>query len=227
MDLGIGGQVILVVGGTGLIGTATVRRLRDEGATAVAASRHAPAGGVVMDATDDRSVTDGVARVLAEHGRLDAVVVAAAPPAQTLDPTRNSDPAQAMAAFAAKPMAFLRVANAVLPHLVAAGRGVVVGVSGQNAFHTGNITGSVRNAALVITAKNLADAVAGTGVRVNVVNPGTVRVDAASDVAIGSSGQCTPDQVADVIVFLLSARASGVSGEEIAVGHRSRGATGL
>jgi hypothetical protein len=50
-----------------------------------------------------------------------------------------------------------------------AGYGRIVGVSGQNAFLTGNVTGSVRNAVLIIAAKNLADRVAGSGVTVNTV----------------------------------------------------------
>lgn len=162
-ELGLGGHVVLVVGGTGLIGRAVVQPLRAEGAVPISA----------------------------------------------------------------KAMVFLRVANAVLPLLVAQRGGAVVGVSGQNAFLTGNVTGSVRNAALIITAKNLADAVAGTGVRVNTVNPGTVREDAAAEVAVGSGGEGTPGQVADVITFLVSPRGAGMSGEAIAVGHRVRGASGL
>jgi hypothetical protein len=40
--------------------------------------------------------------------------------------------------------------------------GRLVGVAGQNAFLTGNVTGAVRsNAAFIITAKNLVDSVAG------------------------------------------------------------------
>lgn len=226
MDLGLQQRVVLVVGGHGLIGSAVVERLRAEGAVAVPASRHAP-DGIVMDAASDESVASGLARIREEHGRLDALVVAAAPSARTLDPTRNSDPEQVLEAFAAKTLTFLRLANAVIPEMADAGYGRVIGVSGQNAFLTGNVTGSVRNAALVIAAKNLADAAAGSGVTVNAVSPGIV-VDAPSpDVELGRSGQCTPAQVADLIAFLASPLAGSISGESIAVGHRVRGATGL
>jgi NAD(P)-dependent dehydrogenase (short-subunit alcohol dehydrogenase family) len=226
MDLELNGRVVLAVGGTGTIGSAVTSRLREEGATAVVASRHAE-DGVVLDARDDESVRAGVSRVLAEHGRLDALVVAAAPAAQTLDPARSSDPAQVLEAFDAKALAFLRVARAVLPGMVDAGYGRIVGVSGQNAFMTGNITGTVRNAALVITAKNLADQVAGSGVTVNTVNPGTVSAAPDPDIPRGTGGGCTPTEVADVIAFLVSPRSSGISGEAIAIGHRMRGLSGL
>ncbi|WP_417563315.1 SDR family NAD(P)-dependent oxidoreductase [Microbacterium sp.] len=224
MDLELNGRVILVVGGTGLLGSAVVQRLSAEGATAVGASRH---HGLVMDARDDESVTAGIAQVLAEHGRIDGLVVAAAPSARTLDPARNSDPAQALEAFDAKAMAFLRVARAVMPAMTDAGYGRIVGISGQNAFQTGNVTGSVRNAALVIVGKNLADAAAGTGVTVNVVNPGIVADEPSTEIPMGRSGECSPAQVADLVALLLSPRTATISGESIAVGHRVRGATGL
>jgi len=226
MDLELNERVVLVVGGTGRIGRAVASRLREEGATVVVASRHAH-DGLVLDARDDESVRRGIARVLDDHGRLDALVVTAAPAAQTLDPARSSDPAQVLEALDAKALAFLRVAEAALPVMVDAGYGRIVGVSGQNAFMTGNIAGTVRNAALVITAKNLADQVAGSGVTVNTVNPGTVSAEPPREIPRGTGGGCTPAEVADVIAFLVSPRSSGVSGEAIAIGHRLRGTSGL
>ena len=226
MDLHLQGRVVLVVGGNGYIGRAVVDRLRQEGATAVAASRHA-SDGIVLDAAVDESVEAGLDEVRTAHGRLDGLVVTAAPSARTLDPERNSDPAQVREAFDAKAMTFLRVANAALPTMMSAGWGRIVGISGQNAFVTGNIAGSLRNAALILAAKNLADAVVGTGVTVNTVSPGIVTDDPVAEVDPGRSGQCTPDQVASVVTYLLSPLAGAVSGESIAVGHRVRGVTGL
>ncbi|WEO75954.1 SDR family NAD(P)-dependent oxidoreductase [Cryobacterium sp. SO2] len=221
MDLQLRGRVVLVVGGTGFIGSAIVDRARAEGATVVVASRTANVG-IVLDAADQRSVDDGIAKTVADHGRLDAVVVAAAPAAHTLDPSRNSDPAQVAEAFDGKALAFLRVANAAIPVMLAAGYGRIVGISGQNAFITGNVTGAVRNAALNITAKNLADEIAGSGVTINTVNPALVTEEPATVVADGRGGESSPAQIADLVAFLISPL-SAVSGESIAVGHRIRG----
>lgn len=226
MDLQLTGRVVLVVGGTGVIGGAVVDRLRAEGAVAVVASRSG-SGGFVLDARDDASVSAGIATLLEEHGRLDGVVVAAAPRAQTLDPARNSDPRQVLEAVDAKVLGFLRVANAALAVMTESGYGRIIGVSGQNAFLTGNVTGAVRNAALIITAKNLADSVAGTGVTVNTVSPGVVREDAAAEVEIGQAGRARPSDVAALIAFLVSPIAGAISGESIAVGHRVRGVTSM
>ena len=216
----------LVVGGAGLIGRAVVERLREEGATAIAASRSVE-DGLTLDAADPASVTAAFETVIGQHGRLDALVVAAAPSARTLDASRHADPEQVLGAIDGKAMTFLRLANAAIEPMVRAGYGRIVGVSGQNAFLTGNVTGSVRNAALVIAAKNLADGVAGTGVTINTVSPGTVTTSPAAEVEPGRGGESSPEQIADLIAFLVSPRAGAVSGESIAVGHRVRGVTSL
>lgn len=224
MDLGLRDRVVLVVGGTGLIGRAVVEQLRAEGATVVPAARHIT-DGITLDARDPASVTAAVEQVVEQHGRLDALVVAAAPSAQTLDPSRQADPEHVLSAVDGKAMTFLRLANAALPIMTRAGYGRIVGVSGQNAFLTGNVTGSVRNAALIIVAKNLADSVAGSGVTVNAVSPGTVTAAPAAEVEPGRGGESSPKQIADLIAFLVSPRAGAVSGESIATGHRVRGVT--
>ena len=221
MDIQLKDRVVLVVGGTGYIGSAIVERARAEGATVIVATRTSD-DGITFDARDQQSVADGIAHIIEAHGRLDAVVITAAPAAQTLDPTRNSDPAQVGEAFDGKALVFLRVANAAIPVMLAAGYGRIIGISGQNAFITGNITGAVRNAALNITAKNLADEIAGSGVTVNTVNPALVKDEPAAEVADGRGGESSPTQIADLVAFLISPL-SAVSGESIAVGHRVRG----
>jgi NAD(P)-dependent dehydrogenase (short-subunit alcohol dehydrogenase family) len=221
MDLHLRDRVVLVVGGTGFVGSAIVRHARDEGATVVVASRGG-SGGIVMDARDDGSVTAGVAQTLEQYGRLDAVVVAAAPSARTLDPALNGEPAQVAEAFDAKTLAFLRVANAVIPVMRRANYGRIVGISGQNAFMTGSITGSIRNAALIMAAKNLADELADTGITVTTVSPAIVSETPSTTVEPGRGGESSPDQIADLVTFLISPIAA-VSGESIAVGHRLRG----
>lgn len=221
MDLQLADRTVLVVGGTGLIGSAVADVLRAEGATVVTAARGDGAD-LVLDAADDASVQAGIDRVIAEHGRLDGLVMTAAPPAQTLDPERLSDPEQVSDAVDAKAMTFLRVANAAAPRMREAGFGRIVAISGQNALMTGNITGAVRNAALVIAAKSLADELAGSGVAVNVVNPGPVTDAPSTEVPAGKPGESSPAQIADLVAFLLSPRSS-TSGESIATGHRVRG----
>ncbi|MGM1030060.1 MAG: SDR family oxidoreductase [Actinomycetota bacterium] len=225
MDLQLSDHVVLIAGGTGLIGAAVADAARAEGATVVTAARGDGAD-IRLDGADDASVDAAVAQVLAQHGRIDALVVAAAPPAQSLDPARSGDPAQVSTAIEGKAMTFLRIANAVIPSMRTAGYGRIVGLSGQNALLTGNITAAVRNAALIIAAQSLADDLAGTGVAVNVVNPGPVTPTPQTEVAPGKPGESTPEQVAFAVLPLLSPR-SAISAESIAVGHKVRGAVSL
>jgi NAD(P)-dependent dehydrogenase (short-subunit alcohol dehydrogenase family) len=222
MHLQLEDRVILVVGGHGYLGRTIVSVLQGEGAIAVPASRRAP-DGIVMDAADEGSVTAGVARILDEHGRLDGVVGTAAPSASTLDPSRDTDPAQVLAAVDGKALTFLRIANATLPHMVDAGFGRLVGIAGQKAYQSGSVTASVRNAALLIAAKNLADSTAGSGVTVNTINPGPVLDEPTGEVPAGEPGPSSPLDIARLAAFLLSPLTGAISGESISIGHRLRG----
>jgi NAD(P)-dependent dehydrogenase (short-subunit alcohol dehydrogenase family) len=240
MDLQLNNRVVLVVGGNGTLGSVVVDRLAAEGATVVSASRTGgtdresdgdgnASGGVsslTLDGSDDVSVAAGIRDVIARHGRLDAVVVTAAPAANTLDASLKSDPDQVAEAIANKSLVFLRIANAAIPIMREAGFGRIVAINGQNAYLTGNVTHAVRNAALIVIAKNLADEVAGTGVLINTVNPGLVTTTPKAEVAMGRGGESTPQQIADLVAFLASPL-SAISGESIAIGHRALGATVL
>ncbi|WP_282824975.1 SDR family NAD(P)-dependent oxidoreductase [Gulosibacter sediminis] len=226
MDLQLTDRVVLVVGGNGTLGSVIVRRLEAEGAKVVSASRSGT-GGLTLDASDDESVRAGFASVLAEHGRLDGVVITAAPPAKTLDAARHADPDQVREAIEGKSLTFLRVANAALEVMGEAGYGRIVGISGQNARLTGNVSAAVRNAALNVAAKTLADSVAGSGITVNTVNPGNVVAEPDPEIGAGKPGQSTPDDTANLVAFLLSPLTGGISGEAIALGHRVRGVAEL
>jgi NAD(P)-dependent dehydrogenase (short-subunit alcohol dehydrogenase family) len=221
MDLQLEHRVILVAGGEGLIGSAVVERLQAEGATVVVASRSTEQG-IRMDGGDDASVAAGFARILEQYGRLDGLVVAAARSARTLDPALNADPKQIADAVEKKALVFLRLAQAAMPTMREAGFGRIVGISGQGAFVTGNMAGAVRNAALNIIGKSLADELAGTGVTVNTVNPAIVSAEPSAAVAPGDSGESSPAQIAALIAFLVSPL-SVLSGESVSVGLRLRG----
>jgi len=86
------GAVVLVVGGTSGIGLATAIRLHDQGAVVVLCARDearlaelaarlgaggAAVGHVAADVVDAGAVRAAVAQVVADHGRLDAVVTTA------------------------------------------------------------------------------------------------------------------------------------------------------
>lgn len=235
MDLGLTGRVVLVVGGGGYIGREIARAFVAEGARVILAGRTpekldaaaADIGGdvstVPVDTRDAASARAAIEEVLASHGRLDVLVNTAAPSAGTLDRARDRDAEQVLDAIDGKAMGYLRVTEAAVPVMRAAGFGRIIQVSGQNAWLTGSVTAAARNAVVNSAAKAIADELAGTGVTVNVVNPGSVRDDPASEVEIGRGGESSPAQIAALVAFLASDQAAAISGESLAVGHRVRG----
>lgn len=220
MDLQLAGRVALVIGGNGLIGSAIVERLRAEEAVVVSASRRTR-DGIALDANDEESVNVGFSRLLAQHDRLDCLIVASGSRAQTLD-SQSSDSDHVLSAIDHKAISFLRLASAALPAMLATGYGRIIGISGQNAFVTGGVAASVRNAAMALIAKNLADSVAGSGVTVNTLSPGQV-VATLTQSGEASASECRPRDIADLVAFMASPLAERISGESIAVGHRAPG----
>jgi NAD(P)-dependent dehydrogenase (short-subunit alcohol dehydrogenase family) len=234
MDLGLSDAVVLVVGGSGYIGREIARQFgaegarvvitgRDQGRLDAAAARLDGVGVRLLDTANAESVAAAIDSVVDEYGRLDVVVCAAASSARSLDRSEDSDPEQVLHAIDIKAIGYLRLANAVLPVMSAAGRGRLVFVNGQNGLVTGSIRGSARNGAVITISKNLADSTAGTGVTVNTVNPGIVSDEPSRAPQPGKPGSTSPTEVASVVVFLASRVAEGVSGESIAVGHRVHG----
>jgi NAD(P)-dependent dehydrogenase (short-subunit alcohol dehydrogenase family) len=116
-------RVVIITGASAGIGRATADELSRRGWTVVGASRRGHSGdawdGIQMDVDDDESVTSGIDRVLATHGRIDALVAAAgwglAGPVETtaLDEAR----AQVETNF----WGVVRTTTTALPHLRASG----------------------------------------------------------------------------------------------------------
>src|SRR5207248_10223329 len=77
----------------------------------------------------------------------------------------------------AKVMGYLRCAREVAPHMVRQGWGRSIMIAGLNARNTGSTIGSLRNAAVVALAKNLADELGPQGINVTVVHPSTTRTE--------------------------------------------------
>jgi NAD(P)-dependent dehydrogenase (short-subunit alcohol dehydrogenase family) len=231
MDLGIAGRTALIVGGSGLIGRAVAAALAREGARIVLAGRDQDRldavgkelGGEVRTVTLDNRDQQSVVAAVARAGAIDILVNSAAPPAHTLDPALDHDPGQILDAIDAKTIGYLRTMHAVLPGMRDRGFGRVVNISGQNAFTTKTVVGTVRNSAVITASKALADAYAATGVTVNVVNPAIVTSEPRVTIESAAGGDSTPEQVAALVTYLTSVHAATITGESIAVGHRVLG----
>lgn len=142
-------------------------------------------------------------------------------------------------------MGHMRGCRAVLPHMVERGQGVVTMVVGNDGLKPpfAEIVPGACNAADLNVASSLAEKYGYKGIRVNTVNPGpvaTTRWDWVEETVAEERGLpmehvrqltlaslplgyvCTPQEIADVVVFLSSARASYVNGAHVPVDGAQR-----
>jgi 3-oxoacyl-[acyl-carrier protein] reductase len=142
-------------------------------------------------------------------------------------------------------MGYVRSLKAVLPHMRERGSGAVVLVIGNDGIKPSywETTAGAANAAGINVASSMAEQYGPHGVRVNSVNPGPVNTgrweglekafardkgisqDRAHDLAVRSiplGRICEPEEVASLVVFLASERASFINGAHILIDGSQR-----
>ncbi len=230
------GRTVIVTGAGSGIGLATAERLLAEGARVVAADvsptrladladRHTGASLVTVVA-DLSAPADVEPVVAAAEGRVDGLANVAGimdgfvPPAEVTDEHWSH-------VFSVNLDSMMRLTRAVLPAMLAAGRGAIVNVASEASLR-GSAAGVAYTAskhAVVGLTRSTAFFYAPKGVRANAVAPGGVatNIDAtfASEwgrervtpyLAADLPPVATPDQLAAVIVWLLSEESSDVNG---------------
>ncbi|MFG3256050.1 SDR family NAD(P)-dependent oxidoreductase [Streptomyces sp. NPDC048172] len=232
-----GHRVLLTGAGRG-IGEATARRFAAEGAAVLVtdreperAERVAAAitedGGTAeaygCDVTDDAAVRAAVAHAAETFGGLDTLVNNAYSCHPDPSAFEDLDSAAWYQDIDVTLHGAARCVRAALPHLAAAGGSAsIVTVGSVNAErHFGDHAYSAAKAALASLTRTLAVSCAPRGVRVNLVEPGTIRTpawsgreDALSRVAahypLGRVGE--PTDIAAAITFLASPDAAWITG---------------
>src|SRR5215210_6654081 len=236
MDLGLSGKACVVTGSTGGIGLETARLLIAEGARVVTSGRReAPAIGEALHVRTDLSSPEAPAALVdaavAELGGLDVLVnnVGFAIQARFED----VPDAEWASMWELNVMSYVRAIRASLPHLRAS-RGSVVNVSSTAGKRPsgGMPHYSVTKAAVLSLSRLIADLYAGDGIRCNAVTPGPTATDAwlgeggladqqggDRDEVLAKVGAgrplgrlAEPEEIAAVICFLASERASYVTG---------------
>ncbi|MEN0135717.1 MAG: glucose 1-dehydrogenase [Rhodococcus sp. (in: high G+C Gram-positive bacteria)] len=184
------GRVALVTGGASGIGRAQAVLFAREGATLVVADRDAAgahevaaeieggggkAVGVVMDVTDEDSVTAAVSVAVDAYERIDILSNTAGMFdnfAQTLDTDRKLWDAM----LAVNLTGIYTVTNAVLPHMIAAGRGVIVNIASGAGLRGGGGGAAYTSTkhAVVGYTRQLSAGYGNQGIRVNAIAPGLI-----------------------------------------------------
>ena len=229
MDLGITGRTAVITGASRGIGAATARMLEQEGARVLAVSRTEG-----LDVTDPRA-PERIVEALG--GRAPDILVnnAGTSFARSLDDLTDEDWTEQWELHV---MASLRTMRAAVPRMKEHGGGRIVNVAssaGKRPSLT-NAAYSVTKAAMLSLSRVFADSFAAEGVLVNAVAPGAVgsplwmgegglgdqtaaargitREEAlriqAGKVPVGRFA--TEDEIASVVAFLCSERASMVAG---------------
>jgi NAD(P)-dependent dehydrogenase (short-subunit alcohol dehydrogenase family) len=229
------GKVVLVAGGTGGLGRAVSLAFLEDGATVAVTFRKQEeldalkklAGGNAgrleafsLDVTDEAAVRQLVEKILAKHGRLDALVntVGGYAGGVKLWELETKVFEQMMALNVRSGYALSRAA---VRAMLKQGRGAIVNVASKAAFdhEAGASAYAASKAAAVALLDCLAADLKGSGVRVNSVLPSIIDTEAnrkampKADFAKWPK----PEDIARVILFLCSEEAKVIHGAAIPV----------
>src|ERR1700688_2379194 len=223
------GKVIVVTGASGALGKVGAEIAPAPGAR-VAGVDHAAAqtaatdnrielGGV--DLSDAAAAKKAIDAVATYFGRLDALVNIAGGFAFEMVADGNSDTWQHM--YALNVLTALNASRSAVPHLVSSGAGRIVNVGAMCALQAGSGMGAY--AASKAGVHRLTEALAAEWkgrITVNAVLPSTIDTPAnrASMPRADFAKWVTPQELAEVILFLVSDAASAVTGALLPVNGR-------
>lgn len=234
------GRLVVVIGGGNGIGAATCTLLHQRGwrvvvadidlAAAETIARQCEGHSLRIDVLDAQSIADAAASIEAQHGALYAMVNSAAIFAPQMAPELM--PIDTWDRIVQSGYRGTYVSNVEFGKRMAAhGTGAIVNISsmvGQRPNH-GHAYYSAKAAVNMLT-EGMAAEWGRSGVRVNAVSPGFVAVPrmvanikegkryAVSPVEVSALGRLVePSEVAESIAFLLSDKASAITGANLAV----------
>jgi NAD(P)-dependent dehydrogenase (short-subunit alcohol dehydrogenase family) len=239
VDLGLSGKACIVTGATSGIGAAVARLLRDEGADVLGVAR--TSGDFQADVTEPGAAERIVEACESAFGRVDVLVNnAGSMPVARLDELTDED---WQAQWDLNVMASLRLMRVAAPKMAERGWGRIVNVASSAGRRPSlrNAAYAVTKAGQISLSRVFADQYASRNVLVNAVAPGPTTSElwtaedgiaaqvarqqgttreqelenAAGKIPVGRMG--TPEEVAAVVVFLCSERASDVAGATWAV----------
>ena len=233
MDDRFEGQVALVAGGTGALGSAIALALLAEGAHVTVTYRRAeefaalqkaageaPLAGAQTDVTDPEAAEQLIAGLVRDRGRLDVLVNAVGGYVGGA-PLWQADPAALDRMLSLNLRSGHALMRAAAPVLLRNGRGAVVNIAARAALEhgAGAAAYNASKAAALALFDSLAADLAGSGVRVNSVLPSIIDTPANRAAMPKADFARWPkaDEIARVVLFLCSDDARVIHGAAIPV----------
>src|SRR5580704_3882669 len=220
------GKVIVVTGASGALGkvvaAAALARVAgvDHAASQLAATPNRIELGSV-DLTDAAQASKAIDTAASHFGKLDALINIAG--GFAFETIAEGDPKTWQRMHALNVMTALNASRSAIPHLVASGAGRIVNVGAMGALQAGSGMGAY--AASKAGVHRLTEALAAEWkgkITVNAVLPSTIdtAVNRASMPNADFGKWVTPEELANVILFLASDAASAVTGALLPVSGR-------
>ena len=228
-ETNMNGRVIAITGASGALGKVVAETALSRGAQ-IAAIDHAPstlpasATQIVIgsvDLTDAAQATHAINLVATHFGRLDALINIAG--GFAYETVQDGDGSTWQRLYALNVLTALNASRAAIPHLSAAGAGRIINIGAMGAVQAN--TGMGPYAASKAALHRLTEALAAEWkgkITANAVLPSTIDTPAnrASMKDADFSKWVRPTELAEVILFLASDAASGITGALIPVPGR-------
>jgi 2-hydroxycyclohexanecarboxyl-CoA dehydrogenase len=235
-------KTALVTGGASGIGKATVMELARCGATVICADVNEEKGAelareaaatnftvefVAVDLADPEVVRRCIADVLKRHPRIDILVNAAG--WNDIQPFMDNLPDYMDRVISVNLGGMLHLTQAVLPAMIAAGKGKIVNVSSDagRVGSSGETTYAAAKGGVIAFTKSLAREVARHSINVNCICPGPTdtpmlgsrpeKLKEAFLRAIPFHRFAKPQEIADAILFFAGPRSDYITGQVLSV----------
>ena len=223
------GKIVVVTGASGALGKVVADQALARGARVAgldyAASQIPAAGNRIelggVDLSDPAQAKKAIDAVAAHFGRCDALINIAG--GFAFETVADGDPKTWQRMYALNVLTALNASRSAIPHLVASPSGRIVNVGAMGALQAGSGMGAY--AASKAGVHRLTEALAAEWkgkITVNAVLPSTIDTPAnrASMPRADFGKWVTPQELADVILFLASDAASAITGALLPVSGR-------